>query len=104
MIHPVSGHNVLSTSLDGVNRSQEQFNRAAVDVVNNFAKAANNFNNLSGSTGLSSSTLVAASAEGSADTATQMAQMISAENAFKANIKVFQTADEMQKRLIDTFA
>ena len=101
MIHPISGQNVLSTAVDGVNRSQEQFSRAATDVVNSFAKAANNFNSLSGGTGLDSSTLVAASAEG--DVSTDMVQMISSANAFKANLKVFQTADEMQKRLIDTF-
>lgn len=100
MINQVNGQNPQSLALQGVNRAQEQFAEAAVDVTNAFAGAANEIQSQrAGGTGVNASAQVAAQEAGQSDPATAMVKMKEAESMMKANIKVLEIQDQMQDDL-----
>ena len=100
MINPISGSNPQSLALSGLNRAQERFNEAAVDVVNGFAAASNSVSDRPAGTSVNGPAAVAAQESGSdGNIAADMVKMKEAEAAFKANIKVLEVTDQMQDDL-----
>jgi len=92
----ITGGNALQHSLTGMSKSKDQFASAAMETVQSFADQANAISN--GDTSLSSSafaSVVSSSPE------TSMINMIQAQRAFEANVKVFASVAEVEDKVLD---
>lgn len=99
MINPTNGQSAASVSLNGVNRAQQQFANAAVDVINAYSAAANNISGAApGTSGVDTQVLSAIEAS---SPETSMVNMLMASNAYKANLKMLKGNLELTKHAID---
>lgn len=85
----------LSTSVKGVQDSGTRFAKAASDVVQTYAAAAN----VVSGADLSPEAMAAAS-----DPVTPMVDMMTSQRAYEANLKVFSAVNEMEDSLMDVLA
>jgi flagellar hook-associated protein FlgK len=86
----------LQHALTGMSRSRDQFHNSAIETVQSFVEQANALSN--GDTALSSASFVSSLAT---SPETSMVNMMQAQHAFEANLKVFSAVDEMQQKVLD---
>jgi flagellar hook protein FlgE len=72
---------VMNAALGGMQNAQSKFDKTAQRISGASTQASD-----------------------STDLSTDMVDMLAARNQFQTNARVFQTADEMQKRLLDIMA
>lgn len=92
----LTGGNALQHALTGMSKSKDQFHNSAIETVQSFAEQANAISD--GDTALSSEAFVSAI---STSPETSMVNMIKAQHAFEANLKVFASVAETQDKVLD---
>jgi flagellar hook-associated protein FlgK len=88
--------NALQHALTGMSRSKDQFHSSAIETVQSFADQSNALSN--GDTALSSEAFISAVAT---SPETSIVNMIQAQHAFEANLKVFQSVAETEAKVLD---
>lgn len=105
MLPMVSGSvgNAVNTARVGVQQAQQSFNKAAQGVVKSYTSAANAIHN-NAATGANPQVSIAAATQTAIDPAQSVVNMLQAEHAYKATLKMLQTAADMEKTAIDRLA
>lgn len=99
MIDRTAHTSAVSASLTGLVRSREQFNAAAVNVVNSYAAASNAASAANNGDKISVET---AAAVKDTHPAEAVVSMMSAEHSYRANLKALEKEHEMHRELLKT--
>lgn len=82
----------MSSAVQGAKKAEDSFSKAATEVVNSYAAAAN----VVSGADASPETIAAAS-----DPVSPLVDMKTSQRAYEASLKVISTVDEMEKEVLD---